>query len=307
VIMVVHDLDHLDFSAPPGKRLAVLGDPISHSLSPAMHNAALRQMAQTDPGMAEWRYEAVHVAAVDLPKALPRLHAAGVVGVNLTIPHKVHVLDIINEVDATALRMGAVNTLVRTDTGYRGSNTDGFGILKALDEALGREVAGADIWLFGAGGAARGIIVACMESGAGRLTIVNRSRERLLALRDDLDRQSMPGSERIRYFDLTNTPLDADDGAILINATSLGLKGTDPNPIDHRFLVGGNCVYDTTYGSVNQLARDCGKRNIPYADGLSMLVWQGVRSLEIWTNKPVSAEHMREAAERELEKRKSNG
>lgn len=305
--MVVHDLDHLDFSAPPGKRLAVLGDPISHSLSPAMHNAALAKMSRDFPEMHGWVYAAVHVPASDLGQALPMLHAAGVMGINLTIPHKVQVLDIIEEMDATALRMGAVNTLIRTAAGYRGSNTDGYGILMALDEALGRQTKDADIWIFGAGGAARGILVACLESGAARVTVVNRSRDRLQALKSDLDEQALPRSERLRYFDLQDNPADPAAGAVLINATSLGLKPSDPNPIDPSFLARGNCVYDTTYGSMNQLARDCAKQGIAYADGLSMLVWQGVRSLEIWTGKPVSAEHMRAAAELELKNRTKHG
>ncbi len=305
--MEVHRLDNLNFTAPPGKRLVVLGDPISHSLSPFMHNAALEEMSMEYSEMVDWRYEAVHVPAIDLPSALPILHEAGVVGINLTIPHKVQVLNIIDEMDTTARRMGAVNTLIRTESGYRGSNTDGYGILKGLDEALNRQVGGADVWIFGAGGAARGILVACLEGGAGRLTVVNRSPERLEELKRDLSDQELPGFERIRFCSQEENPSDPNAEAILINATSLGLKDADPNPIGIGFLNPGIGVYDTTYGTFNQLARDCQQLGVGYADGLSMLVWQGVRSLEIWTNKPVSANCMRKAAESELNKRRYNG
>ncbi len=305
--MEVHRLDNLNFTAPPGKRLVVLGDPISHSLSPFMHNAALAEMSIVYPEMADWRYEAVHVPAVDLPSALPILHEAGVVGINLTIPHKVQVLNIIDEMDTTAGRMGAVNTLIRTETGYRGSNTDGYGILKGLDEALNRQVGGADVWLFGAGGAARGILVACLEGGVGRLTVVNRSPERLEELKGDLSEQELSGFEEIRFCSQRENPSDPKEDAILINATSLGLKDTDPNPIGIDLLKPGMGVYDTTYGTCNQLAKDCQRLGVGYADGLSMLVWQGVRSLEIWTNKPVSANRMRVAAELELKKRTYDG
>ena len=305
--MRVHNLETLEFGAPAGKRLVVLGDPIAHSLSPAMHTAALGEMAAQWPELAGWGYEAVHVSADQLERALPLLHAAGVIGINLTIPHKVRVLQVIEEIEETAQAMGAVNTLIRTPGGYRGANTDGYGIRKAIEESFNRVPGGADIWLFGAGGAARGIIVACLQGGAGRITVVNRSQDRLMDFEQDLRSQALPGLDRTRFVPLKDAPADAAADAILINATSLGLKAADPSPIDGRFLNPGVSVYDTTYGLVNQLARDCAARGVAYADGLSMLVWQGVRSLEIWTGRPVPAARMREAALHELAKRKQNG
>jgi shikimate dehydrogenase len=289
--MQVHKLDELKLEAPPGKRLVVLGDPIGHSLSPVMHNAALAKMTESVPDFADWRYEAVHVPATDLKKALPILHEAGVVGINLTIPHKVDVLEIIEEVDETARSMGAVNTLIRTDAGYRGSNTDGYGILKGLEEAHGKSVEDKDIWLFGAGGASRGILVAVL----------------LRELEQGLLARSLNGLERVRFCPLADHPEDADPDAILINATSLGLKMEDPSPIPESFIDSEKVVYDTTYGTSNQLAELCHDRNAPYADGLSMLIWQGVRSLEIWTGEPVPAERMRKAVEDEMNRRKANG
>ncbi len=305
--MEVHSLDNLNLEAPPGKRLVVLGDPIAHSLSPAMHNAALKEMAADYPELEEWRYEAVHVPATELGRALEVLKNAGVVGINLTIPHKVDVLGIISEVDPLSRSMGAVNTLISTPAGYRGTNTDGFGIIRAVEESFQGSPAGEDVWLFGAGGAARGIIVACLEQGAARLTVVNRSPERLYVFKQALESQSLSGLDRVRFRESSGIEDDAGDSALLINATSLGLKETDANPIPLSFLGRNRAVYDTTYGALNQLARDCGTMGIPYADGLSMLIWQGVRSLEIWTNKTVPAEAMRAAALEELRKRKSNG
>lgn len=303
----MHTLERLELAAPLGKRLVVLGDPISHSLSPAMHNAALAEMASEWPELADWRYEAVHVPAVDLPQALPLLHEAGVAGINLTIPHKVQVLGIIEEVDALSSRMGAVNTLVRTATGYRGTNTDGYGILKAIDESFQRTPEGTDVWIFGAGGAARGIIVACLEAGAARVTVLNRSSARLEELQAVLASGSVPGLEKVRFHSLVEAPVDAGEGAILINATSLGLKESDPSPVAAAYLKPGSVVYDTTYGSANQLAADCREAGIAYSDGISMLVWQGVRSLEIWTGKSVPAKAMCRAVDAELIRRKEHG
>lgn len=301
--MDVLSLDQLTFAAPPGKRLAVLGDPVGHSLSPAMHNAALAEMAVRDPGLAAWRYAAIHVPGPDLGRALPLLHREGVAGINLTIPHKVSARDLVEAVDPEVEPMGAVNTLIRTESGYRATNTDGYGINRAVEEAFSLRMDGLDIWLFGAGGAARGIIVACLQAGCARLTVLNRSEERLRELEAQLVRSGLAGLDRLRLAGLETAPRDAEAGSLLINATSLGLRAEDPNPVDPAYLEPGRHVYDTTYGSRNRLRSACAERGVAYADGLSMLVWQGVRSLEIWTGRPVPAETMRRAALARLEEK----
>jgi len=290
-----------EFAAPPGRRLVVFGDPVGHSLSPAMHNAALAEMSTRHPHLASWRYEAVHVSAEALPGALRRMHAAEVVGINLTIPHKVAAMAHVEDIEEEARRMGAINTLIRTDTGYKATNTDGFGIRKAIENAFGISLEGRDVWLFGAGGAARGILVSCLEGNCRRLTVINRSAERL----DDLSRQAggLPGRDRLRFLPLAEAPLDVDEGAVLINATSLGLKAEDPCPVPEAFLRPKGYVYDTTYGVRNALAIHCHEHALNYADGLPMLVWQGVKSLEIWTGLPVPAETMMAAARSALKER----
>ena len=305
--MRVLDLENLSFAAPPGKRLVVLGDPVAHSLSPAMHNAALAEMSASFPDLKDWAYEAVHVPSGKLGDALQLLHQAGVQGINLTIPHKVQALESVESVDPAIRPMGAVNTLIRTRTGYQATNTDGYGIEKAVLEAFKISFKNRDIWIFGAGGAARGIVVACLQAGCERLTVVNRSRERLLELEGQVNSGGIPSHGKVRFFQSSDAPLDQSSDALLINATSLGLKQSDPCPVPDSFLQPGAHVYDTTYGVRNQLAESAGRIGIPYADGLSMLVWQGVRSLEIWTGHPVPAETMRRAAESQLIERTSNG
>jgi shikimate dehydrogenase len=305
--MRVDTPDQLAYSAPPGRRLAVLGDPVAHSLSPAMHNAALREMAAADPAFGDWEYRPIHVPDGELGAALKRLHAAGLYGLNLTIPHKVPALDLVEEIDPAVRPMGAVNTLIRTETGYRATNSDGYGIQRAIEEAFGAGLAGADVWLFGAGGAARGIGVACLQAGCARLSVVNRGAERLGELERQVAGSRIAGAGRIRFMPLAEARADARDGAILINATSLGLHAGDPVPIPEPWLAAGVRVYDTTYGAANQLAGACAARGIAYADGLSMLVWQGVRSLEIWTGRPVPAGTMRAAVEAQLKERINHG
>ena len=305
--MRVHSLENLNLGAPEGHRLVVLGDPVAHSLSPAMHNAALAEMTNSRPDLADWRYEAVHVPAADLSLALPQMHAAGVAGINLTLPHKVQVLNMVEEVDTLSRGVGAVNTLVRTATGYRGTNTDVYGIIKAIEESFDRTVTGQDVWIFGAGGAARGIIIACLDAGADRITVVNRSVGRLHELEKDLKGQNLEELDRIRFYGSNDAPGDPEAHPILINATSLGLKEDDPSPVDPSYLLPGAIIYDSTYGASNRLCRLCREAGLPYADGLSMLVWQGVRSLEIWTGESVPASVMRKAAEMELEQRNEHG
>ena len=131
------DLDRLDFGSHP---LAVLGHPIHHSLSPAMHNAALDQLRQQDSRFAGWHYFRFDVPPDQLEFALKRLHQKGFIGINLTIPHKVDVLAQLKQVSASAQLMGAVNTLQAQKHGYSGFNTDGFGLeqglLQDLDQTL---------------------------------------------------------------------------------------------------------------------------------------------------------------------------
>lgn len=297
--LTLDTLDSLNSNKP---HLAVLGFPVRHSLSPAMHNAALQAMAQQGVDVGALSYHALELPVERLAEALEKLHAHGFAGLNLTIPHKVEVLKLLSEVDPEAARMGAVNTLVRKEKGYAGFNTDGYGILKAVEQCLKRSFDGADVLLLGAGGAARAIAVQCLASGCQRLSIVNRSNDRLEQLGQHMRSSGTP-LDRVRFATPEELPGDWAGDLLVINATALGLKPDDPAPVDVRRLPAGSSIYDTTYGCRNQLAADCEARGLPYADGLSMLVWQGVRSLEIWTGSEVPVEVMADAAAHALKER----
>lgn len=298
------DVQKIDFGAVPGERLAVLGDPIHHSLSPAMHNAALSTMSASDAALKGWHYQAIRVPAEHLSVALQELHGAEVRGINLTLPHKVDALTLVEEVDPIARQMGAVNTLIRTPTGYRGTNTDGTGILNAVKESFGSDFAGRDVWLFGAGGAARGVAVEALNGKCARLTVVNRTGGRLRSLEQDLARSLQGRAVECRFLLSEQVRFDAEASPLLINATSLGLEARDPNPIPEVFIEAEADIYDTTYGVENALARAAAACGCRYADGLSMLVWQGARSLEIWTGRTVPVEVMRAAALNALDERR---
>lgn len=287
----IHTLADLDTWAFPGTALAVLGHPIKHSVSPPMHNAALAEMAKIDPRFGTWKYFRFDITPEDLPVALKKLHACGFAGLNLTVPHKIIAFDRVAALDPAARPIGAVNTLRRTAAGWHGYNTDGYGLATAIHEDLGRKLAGAHILLLGAGGAARGAAVECLQRGCASLTIVNRTRANL----DALLAQLAPLAGATVVTGCVSAP-SVPPGSLVINATSAGLKPTDPLPIDLTALARPAGVYDMIYNPAETpLLAQARSLGIPAANGLSMLVHQGVRALEIWSEAAVPVDAMRTA------------
>jgi shikimate dehydrogenase len=271
-----------------GTSLAVLGHPIKHSISPAMHNAALGELARRDPRFGDWRYFRFDVPPDDLPRALELLHAKKFRGVNLTVPHKVIAFERVAEVDPAARPIGAVNTLRWLSRGWQGFNTDGYGMAAAIGETLGRELRGAHVILLGAGGAARGAAVECLQRGCASLWIANRTRsamDELISLITPL--AAISGNIPIRGFSLEKVPSNFPPGSLLINATSVGLKSDDPSPIDLAALARPAAVYDMIYNPPQTpLLKEAAALGIPHANGLTMLVHQGAKALEIWSEVP---------------------
>ncbi|MEN9635852.1 MAG: shikimate dehydrogenase [Verrucomicrobiota bacterium] len=268
-----------------GPTLAVLGHPIKHSISPAMHNAALADLARENARFADWRYFRFEVHPDDLPRALELLHTKQFHGVNLTVPHKMLAFDVIAEIDAGARPVGAVNTLLRTDQGWRGFNTDGYGLASALKESLGLALTDRPIVLLGAGGAARGAAVECLQQGCRSLAIANRTPANLHSLL--LALAPLAHGIDVRGFDPTAPPPDLPAGCLVINATSAGLRETDPLPIDLSRLPQPAAVFDMIYNpAATPLLRAAAARRLPCANGLAMLVHQGAKALEIWSGIP---------------------
>lgn len=278
------DLAHWSFA---GTALAVLGHPIKHSLSPPMHNAALAALAQTDAAYAGWRYFRFDVPPAELPRALELLHAKNFHGLNLTVPHKVLARDLVATVDSAAQPVGAVNTLRRTPAGWHGFNTDGYGLATALRETLRRDLRGADVLLLGAGGAARGAAVECLQQGCRTLWIANRTAANLTALLAAVG--PVAGAIPVRGFAPDAPPADFPAGAIVINATSAGLRDSDPAPIDLPRLPRPACVFDMIYNPPRTpLLRAAADLGLPVANGLAMLVHQGAKALELWSGVPAA-------------------
>jgi shikimate dehydrogenase len=258
----------------PGQ-LGVLGDPIAHSLSPAMHNAAITTLLPTNPRLAGVRYHRLHITAEELPEALALLHAKGFAGVNLTVPHKIQALAIAESLSAEARRAESVNTLIRTATGWLGDTTDGQGFLEALRERSGETTKGRPVILLGAGGAARAVAAACLADGCASLHLYNRDAAKAAALASAL------ADPRVRTAGLTE--IKAAPDAVIVNCTTLGLKPTDASPFPSTLLAAGQFVFDTTYGGEpSRLLKDAGEYCVAHCDGRSMLRWQGALAFRLW-------------------------
>jgi shikimate dehydrogenase len=258
---------------------AVLGHPVAHSLSPAMHNASIRALG------LDAVYVAFDVAPDRLLEVLPVMGAMGFGGVNLTIPLKEVAFRGLRDLDATARDAGAVNTVKFHDGGMTGYNTDGEGWARAFAQAFGRGVQGLSICLLGAGGAARAVAMAAAADGAAALAIAARNAERAIALAADV---------RARHPALpVRVAVEADDQAAaaraadaVVNLTPLGLKPDDPPPLPASALRAGQLAMDTIYvAAVTPFLREAAAAGARTANGEGMLVGQGARAFEIWTGR----------------------
>ena len=278
-----------------GNTLAVLGHPVRHSISPAMHNAAIAKMRLIDSRFNDWAYYRFDIAPEDFTDAIKLFHQDNFLGLNLTIPHKVNAMDLISGVSADAEQMGAANTLVWGEHGYDGFNTDGYGLKKGLKEDLGIELKNKTVILLGSGGAARAAAVQCLLEGCAKIYIGNRSLERLEELMSIV--KVMPHGECVEAFDLAAPPINLAGNGVLINATSLGLNVEDQAPYDLSKIPQNWVVYDMIYNpDTTRLLREARLKGLKASNGLSMLVHQGARSLEIWSHARVDAKVMMRAA-----------
>ena len=278
------------------KVCGIIGDPVEHSMSPAMHNAAFNKMG------LDYVYVAFSVKKAELGKAIGGMRALNIKGLNVTIPHKVAVLELLDKLDPLAEKIGAVNTIINDDGKLTGYNTDATGFLQPLLEN-GIETRGENIVILGAGGASRGISFILAERGAN-LTILNRQVERAKELANRI-RQTF-GSE-VASLELTKENLSRvlNKTDILVNATSVGMSpNSEETPVNADLLKPGIIVYDIVYNPVKtrllQQAEAAGAETI---SGLDMLVWQGALAFEKWTGIKAPVKLMKQAALKLLEAR----
>lgn len=294
----LRDWSRVTADEKPPLRLAVFGDPVAHSASPPMHNAALEKCG------IDARYTRLHIRAEELAEALQLLPRAGFIGVNCTIPHKAAALPLMARVDDHARRIGVVNTVVVEGDELVGFNTDGPGLVRALRAEFGVDLRDLRVMVLGAGGGAgRAIAMQCGIEQCERLVLVNRTTEKARELAAELapmfaaPRVFGPG-ERLEVCAWEDAALKAqlEHTDLVINCTSVGMKLADPSPLPSSILAPHLMLYDTIYTSSRtklMLAGDeAGARS---ANGFSMLLHQGALSFEIWFNRPAPLAEMRAA------------
>jgi len=267
----------------------VIGDPIEHTLSPIMHNAAFKALK------LDFAFLAFKVKAADVEKAVSGMRALGIHGLNVTMPHKSAVINYLDEVDQAAKAIGSVNTILNKDGRLFGFNTDGVGALQALREN-GVEPRGKKVLLLGAGGAARAIAYTLARE-ADELVILNRTAKQAAELanllKQTFDRKVV--ADALSPNAIKDTLQDSD---LLINATSVGMKpNANKTPVAFEWLRPDLAVMDIVYNPVEtKLAKDAKAAGAKVVSGFEMLIYQGAASFEIWTGHSAPVEVMRHAA-----------
>ena len=267
----------------------IFGNPVEHSLSPILHNAAFKRLGLNAS------YHAFKIAPDALGLAFEGMRALGIRGVNVTIPFKEDALNFIDDIPEDLDRLtGALNTVFLKDGRLLGYNTDGPGLLGALREELSFNPSGKDILLLGSGGAARGALFALAHAGADRILIHNRTHDRAHGLAEyaaqyfsETEIVAVPSS-----LDISSKRLD-----LVVNATSCGMRGNEELPLEWNLLKKPAAAYDLVYTpKETPWLREAKKLGIPCANGLGMLIQQAAISFGVWTGKKEGVrEAMREA------------
>ena len=278
------------------KKLAVLGHPIGHTLSPIMHNASIKALGLT----ADYEYGKLDVSPADLMARLAQLPAEGYAGVNLTIPLKEVAFQGLDYLDVSAKTLGAVNTVEFSDEGLIGHNTDGYGFLKALEEAFGKTTEGDHVFVLGCGGAGRAVALMAAIDDIRSITladvdaarVANLAAEILEKVSDVKVIQSVGGGSASQIKACRAADL-------VIQASPVGMKKEDPSLMPAEAFRAGQRVFDLIYmypeTAFLRTARAAGAQT---ANGLGMLLHQGARAFEIWTGIKPDVAAMRAALEK---------
>lgn len=256
-------------------RAAVLGHPISHSLSPALHGYWLKRHG------INGSYEAIETPAEALAETLKKLADAGYRGVNLTVPLKEAVMPLLDEIDPIAQQIGAVNTVVFAKGKMTGYNTDAYGFIQNLQSSH-HPIIPSSAFIFGAGGAARAILAGLIEAGVEKIMICNRNKERAEELANLFSRHSRAGGNLemdVCEWDRHQTHLP--HYSLIINTTSLGMKNQFPLEVDFSNYPPETLVTDIVYNPLETpFLRNAQAANLPTVDGLGMLLYQGQKAFE---------------------------
>ena len=258
--------------------VGVIGDPIEHSRSPQMHNAAFAKAG------LDYVYVPFHVRSDALAQAIAGFKALNVVGINVTLPHKQAVIPYLTSMSREAELIGAVNTLTFLEDGIHGDNTDAPGVLRALEEngALSIPV-GEDVVVLGAGGAARAVVVAFALAGVASITIANRTTEKAIALAAEMQRKTNVPMHGMGLTD-TRVPAAVRQSTLLVNTATASMDLTQPLLISIDWLQPNAIVYDIVYTPpVTPLMAAAAERGCQTLGGIGMLIHQGAIAFEKWT------------------------
>lgn len=272
---------------------AVLGHPIGHTLSPVMHNASLDAL-----GM-DAIYLAFDVHPDRLMDVLPAMREMGFGGVNLTVPLKEVAFRGVRQLDETARRLGAVNTIEFLEDGeMRGHNTDGTGFCRALDEAFGEPLSGKHVFVLGTGGAGRAIALTCAAEGASSVLVSDLDRARAERVVAEIGEQFTPCAVEARGPRQDDWRAASEQSDLVVQCTPVGMKPGDPSPLHAAAFRAGQLAFDLVYmypeTAFMKAATAAGAR---VANGLGMLLHQGARSFTIWTGREADVPAMRQALE----------
>jgi len=264
------------------KTFAVIGDPIDHSLSPTIHNAAYRELEM------ECTYIAYRVAQGELATGIESLKKIKITGFNVTIPHKIEMMKYLDNLDENCKKIGAVNTVLNDDGILRGFNTDMDGFLEPIKRKE-INIKNSKILLLGAGGAARAIVTGFQKEGADELVIVNRTKEKGDELAEFSKKNGLHArSKNIEEMNVLDSKFD-----FIVNASSLGLND-EKNIIPEKLLDEQTTVYDIVYKPIKtDLINKAKKKNCKIIFGYEMLLGQAIRSFEIWLDKQAPYDAMK--------------
>jgi shikimate dehydrogenase len=252
-----------------GNVTGLIGYPVAHSRSPCIHNFWRQRYGISG------RYELLPIPPEQLAGKISQLKARGLIGFNVTVPHKITIMDYVDGVDEAAQKIGAVNIVTHHNGKWQGSNSDAYGFITHLRERVG-ELAPylPRVVLLGAGGAARAAVVALQEAKAGEIVVINRTPESARKLGAEFGVQIAPWDKREAVL---------SRATLLVNTTSLGMTGKEKLPLNLENLPHSAAVYDIVYAPLEtDLLRDARLRGHRAVDGLGMLLYQAQRAFALW-------------------------
>ncbi|HEY9636216.1 MAG TPA: shikimate dehydrogenase [Coleofasciculaceae cyanobacterium] len=278
------------------KLLGVIGDPIEHSLSPVMHNAAIAHLD------LDYVYLPLPVKSADLDVAIAGFKSIGLVGFSITIPHKQAIIPLLSEVSSVAKVVGAVNTVWRTDRGWSGTNTDVEGFIAPL-KAYNRNWSQTTPVILGHGGAARAVVVGLAQLGCTQIHIVGRNEQRLSQFNQSWDTTDLPINLHVHLWDQLPQLIAQSD--LVVNTTPIGMyPNVEQSPVDAmvmQALPKEAIAYDLIYTpNPTQFLRHAKKQGAITIDGLEMLVQQGATALKIWLGQTPPVDIMRQSLQQHL-------